>query len=44
MRAQRPRDVAGAYPSLSNINEIQQGNRQVIVYGSNSRLREIAPL
>ena len=43
VRSDRVKSLA-PIPGFSKINEIQQGNRQVIVYGSNSKLREIAPL
>jgi hypothetical protein len=43
VRSDRVKSLA-PISGFSKINEIQQGNRQVIVYGSNSKLREIAPL
>jgi hypothetical protein len=43
VRSDRVKSLA-PIPGFSKINEIQHGIRQVIVYGSNSKLREIAPL
>ena len=43
VRSDRVKSLA-PIPGFSKVNEIQQGNRQVIVYGSNSKVREIAPL